>query len=194
MRLAEDSGLDTRWFGGTHFRPQRAVMASPLIGASAASPMTSRISMGLAVQVLPLANPLRGAEEEAMVDHIGDGRLIFGVGRSSFIESYQGYKVDYGESRSLFFESLEFIQRTWSESPFSYHGEHYHFETLLWCRSHCKLLIPQYEYMCRVGRLSDWPVVWDFQYSVVIIRWMCQSARSFWGNTGSSETMLDYWS
>ena len=83
MRLAEDSGLDTCWFGGTHFRPQRAVMASPLTGASAASPMTSRISMGLAVQVLPLANPLRGAEEEAMVDHIGGGRLIFGVGRSS---------------------------------------------------------------------------------------------------------------
>ena len=84
--------------------------------------------MGLAVQVLPLANPLRGAEEEAMVDHIGGGRLIFGVGRSSFIESYQGYKVDYGESRSLFFESLEVIQITWSESPFSYHGEHYHFD------------------------------------------------------------------
>ena len=63
-----------------------------------------------------------------MVDHIGGGRLIFGVGRSSFIESYQGCKVDYGESRSLFFESLEVIQRTWSESPFSYHSEHYHFD------------------------------------------------------------------
>ena len=128
VRLAEDSGLDTFWFGESHFRPQRAVMASPLIGASAASPMTSRISMGLAVQVLPLANPLRVAEEAAMVDHISGGRLIFGVGRSSFIESYQGYKVDYGESRSLFFESLEVIQRAWSESPFSYHGEHYHFD------------------------------------------------------------------
>ena len=36
VRLAEDSGLDTFWFGESHFRPHRAVMASPLIGASAA--------------------------------------------------------------------------------------------------------------------------------------------------------------
>ena len=128
VRLAEDTGLDTFWFGESHFRPQRAVMASPLIGASAASSMTSRIGMGLAVQVLPLANPLRVAEEAAMVDNICGGRLIFGVGRSSFIESYQGYNVDYGESRSLFFESLEVIQKAWTESPFSYHGEHYHFD------------------------------------------------------------------
>lgn len=128
VRLAEDSGLDTFWFGESHFRSNRAVMASPLIGASAASSMTSRIGMGLAVQVLPLANPLRVAEEAAMVDHISQGRLLFGVGRSSFIESYQGYNVDYGESRSLFFESLEVIQKAWSESPFSYHGEHYHFD------------------------------------------------------------------
>jgi len=128
VRLAEDAGLDTFWFGESHFRPHRAVMASPLTGASAAASMTSRIGMDLAVQVLPLANPLRVAEEAAMVDHISRGRLLFGVGRSSFIESYQGYNVDYSESRSLFFESLEVIQKAWSESPFSYHGEHFNYD------------------------------------------------------------------
>ncbi len=66
----------------------------------------------------------------AMVDHISQGRLRFGVGRSSFIESYQGYNVDYAESRSLFFESLEVIQKAWTESPFSYHGEHYDYENV----------------------------------------------------------------
>ena len=130
VRLAEDAGLDTFWFGESHFRPHRAVMASPLIGASAAASMTSRIGMGLAVQVLPLANPLRVAEEAAMVDHISQGRLLFGVGRSSFIESYQGYNVDYGESRSRFCESLEIIQKAWTESSFPYHGEHYDFDNV----------------------------------------------------------------
>lgn len=128
VRLAEDTGLDTFWFGESHFRPQRAVLASPLIGASAAATMTNRIGIGLAVQVLPLANPIRVAEEAAMVDHISQGRLVFGVGRSSFLESYQGYNVDYGESRALFFESLEVIQKAWTETPFSYQGEYYNFE------------------------------------------------------------------
>src|SRR2546426_832431 len=97
VQVAEDVGLDTLWLGESHFRPQRAVLASPLVGASAVAARTKRIRVGLAVQVLPLVNPLRVAEEAAIVDHISEGRLIFGVGRSSFLESYEGYNVDYAE-------------------------------------------------------------------------------------------------
>ncbi|MBI3325530.1 MAG: LLM class flavin-dependent oxidoreductase [Nitrospinae bacterium] len=127
VRVAEDMGIDTFWLGESHFRRNRAVLASPLIGASAVAARTKRIRVGLAVQVLPLANPLRVAEEAAIVDHISEGRLIFGVGRSSFIESYQGYNVDYEESRAIFFESLEVIQRAWGDAPFSYEGKYYTF-------------------------------------------------------------------
>jgi alkanesulfonate monooxygenase SsuD/methylene tetrahydromethanopterin reductase-like flavin-dependent oxidoreductase (luciferase family) len=127
VQVAEDMGLDTFWLGESHFRRNRAVLASPLVGASAVAARTKRIRVGLAVQVLPLAHPLRIAEEAAIVDHISEGRLIFGVGRSSFLESYQGYNVDYEESRALFFESLEIIQRAWEDAPLSYQGQYYQF-------------------------------------------------------------------
>ncbi len=127
VQAAEDLGLDTFWIGESHFRPERAVMASPLIGASAIAARTQRIKVGLAVQVLPLANPLRIAEEAAIVDHISQGRLVFGVGRSSFLESYQGYNIDYGESRGRFAESLDIILQAWGDQPFSYDGEFYQF-------------------------------------------------------------------
>jgi alkanesulfonate monooxygenase SsuD/methylene tetrahydromethanopterin reductase-like flavin-dependent oxidoreductase (luciferase family) len=130
VQVAEDLGLDTFWLGESHFRPNRAVLASPLIGASVIAARTTRIRVGLAVQVLPLANPLRVAEEAAIVDHISTGRLVFGVGRSSFLESYQGYNVDYEESRALFFESLEIIQRAWGDTPFSYDGHYYKFHNV----------------------------------------------------------------
>ncbi len=130
VRVAEDMGIDTFWLGESHFRPNRAVLASPLVGASAIAARTKRIRVGLAVQVLPLANPLRVAEEAAIVDHISEGRLIFGVGRSSFIESYQGYNVDYEESRAIFLESLEVIQRAWGDAPFSYEGKYYSFHNV----------------------------------------------------------------
>lgn len=127
VQAAEDLGLDTFWVGESHFRPERAVMATPLIGASAIAARTERIKVGLAVQVLPLANPIRIAEEAAIVDHISEGRLVFGVGRSSFLESYQGYNIDYGESRGRFAESLEIILKSWEDEPFSYEGEFYQF-------------------------------------------------------------------
>jgi alkanesulfonate monooxygenase SsuD/methylene tetrahydromethanopterin reductase-like flavin-dependent oxidoreductase (luciferase family) len=127
VQAAEDLGLDTFWIGESHFRPERAVMAAPLIGASAVAARTARIKVGLAVQVLPLANPLRIAEEAAIVDHISEGRLVFGVGRSSFIESYEGYNIPYAESRGRFAESLEVILKAWGDEPFSYEGEFYQF-------------------------------------------------------------------
>ena len=127
VHVVEEAGLDTFWLGESHFRPQRAVLASPLVGASAVAARTKRIRVGLAVQVLPLANPLRVAEEAAIVDHISEGRLIFGVGRSSFLESYQGYNIDYGESRDRFTESLEIILKSWGDEPFSYEGKFHSF-------------------------------------------------------------------
>ena len=115
VQVAEESGIDTFWLGESHFRPNRAMLASPLIGASAVASRTQRMQV---VQVLPLANPIRIAEEAAIVDHISEGRLVFGVGRSSFLESYNGYNVDYGESRARFLESLEIFQGAWGSDDF----------------------------------------------------------------------------
>ncbi|MPZ24680.1 MAG: LLM class flavin-dependent oxidoreductase, partial [Dehalococcoidia bacterium] len=125
--VAEEAGLDTFWLGESHFRPQRAVLSSPLVAAGAVAARTKRIRVGIAVQVLPLANPVRVAEEAAIVDHLSEGRFIFGVGRSSFLESYAGYGVDYSESRGMFLESLEIIRRAWSQESFSYDGKYYQF-------------------------------------------------------------------
>jgi alkanesulfonate monooxygenase SsuD/methylene tetrahydromethanopterin reductase-like flavin-dependent oxidoreductase (luciferase family) len=129
-RAAEDMGFDMFWLGEIHFRPEFAVLASPMIGASAIAARTSRIGIGLAVQVLPLANPLRVAEEAAMVDQISKGRLIFGVGRSSFLDSYEGYNIDYADSRAMFLESMEVIQRAWREESFSFAGKYYRFQNV----------------------------------------------------------------
>ena len=53
-QVAEEIGVDTFWLGEAHFRPQRAVLASPLVGACAVAARTKRIRVGLlAEQVIP---------------------------------------------------------------------------------------------------------------------------------------------
>ena len=59
------------------------------------------------------------------MDHISKGRLIVGIGRSSFLESYQGYNIDYSESRERFAESLDVLLQAWGQDTFSYQGEFY---------------------------------------------------------------------
>jgi alkanesulfonate monooxygenase SsuD/methylene tetrahydromethanopterin reductase-like flavin-dependent oxidoreductase (luciferase family) len=82
VETAEQAGMDSVWLAEHHFRPEMSVLASPLLVASAIASRTSRIKVGLAVQMLPLANLLRAAEEAATLDHICKGRFEYGIGRS----------------------------------------------------------------------------------------------------------------
>ena len=127
VEVAEKLGIDSIWLAELHFSPERSVLASPLIIASAIAARTSRIRVGLAVQVLPLSSPLRIAEEAATVDHISKGRFDFGIGRSGLTKFYKGYNVPYSESRGRFLEALDIIMKAWCEEQFSYEGEYYSF-------------------------------------------------------------------
>jgi alkanesulfonate monooxygenase SsuD/methylene tetrahydromethanopterin reductase-like flavin-dependent oxidoreductase (luciferase family) len=125
---AEEWGLHVMWLAELHFDPARSVLSAPLCVASAIAARTRRIKIGIAVQVLPLGNPLRIAEEAATVDQISRGRLIFGVGRSGVARTYEAYKVPYAESRDRFTETLAIIQQAWTHPVLSYAGNFHSFK------------------------------------------------------------------
>ena len=135
---AEMGGLDGVWLAERHFAAPRSpldtggagipsVVSSPLIISSAIVARHERLRVGVAVNVLPLAHPIRMAEEVATVDHISRGRVEFGVGRSGFARAYEGYGISYAESRGRFQEALEVILAAWTNERFSYEGKYYQF-------------------------------------------------------------------
>jgi len=124
---AEAWGLDIAWLGEMHFTPARSVLSAPIAVACAIATRTKRLRVGTAVQVLPLNNPLRIAEEAATVDQISGGRFDFGIGRSGFPRVYDIYGVNYAESQGRFHEALEVILEAWKGEAFSYEGEFYRF-------------------------------------------------------------------
>lgn len=125
---AERWGLDVMWLAELHFDPARSVLSAPMCIASAIAARSTQMKIGIAVQVLPLCNPLRIAEEAATVDQISRGRLIFGVGRSGVAKTYEAYNVPYAESRQRFAETLEIIQRAWASPTVSYDGRYLSFQ------------------------------------------------------------------
>jgi alkanesulfonate monooxygenase SsuD/methylene tetrahydromethanopterin reductase-like flavin-dependent oxidoreductase (luciferase family) len=125
-KVADDLEIDCFWLAEFHFRPHTPLSA-PLVVGTAVAGRTQRIKVGMGVQLLPLANPLRLAEECATLDHLSAGRLVYGIGRSSFVDGYRGYGINYEESRPRFFEALEVMRRAWSDAPFSFEGEYYQF-------------------------------------------------------------------
>ena len=75
--------------------------------------------------LLPLANPVRVAEEIATLDQISDGRVEFGIGRGTFPNVHEGFGVPFAESRGRFEESIEIILKAWTTESFSFSGEHF---------------------------------------------------------------------
>ena len=98
VALAEDMGVDTAWLGEGHFLPHRSVLSAPIVVAGAIAARTTRLKVGMAVQVLPLIHPLRIAEEAATVDQISQGRFEFGIGRSGNVRAYDIMGIDFAES------------------------------------------------------------------------------------------------
>lgn len=128
VHIAEEGGLDSVWVAERHFLPKRSVASAPMILASAIVSRTERIRVGTAVNVLPLTNPVRLAEEIATLDHIGLGRFDFGVGRSSGQKAYLGFNVPYTESQVRFSEALEIIRLALTQERFSYHGRFFEYD------------------------------------------------------------------
>jgi alkanesulfonate monooxygenase SsuD/methylene tetrahydromethanopterin reductase-like flavin-dependent oxidoreductase (luciferase family) len=122
MILAEKLGLDSVWVGEEHFY-SFGICPSPQLFLTALARETSRIRLGTAISLLPFENPLRKAEDFAMVDLLSNGRLNFGVGRGIVPKHFEGFRVSPHESRARYKEALEIIRQAWTQESFSYEGQ-----------------------------------------------------------------------
>jgi natural product biosynthesis luciferase-like monooxygenase protein len=127
MVEAEDQGFDSLWPAEHHFR-EYGHCGSPSLMLAALAARTKRIRLGTGVVVLPLNHPIRVAEEYALLDVMSNGRVDLGIGRGYQPHEYAGYGVDQSRSKEIYRESVEIIQKAWTEETFSYHGEFYNFD------------------------------------------------------------------
>ena len=123
IQYEEELGFDGVFFA-EHYVGGYA-FPSPPIFATAVAQKTKRIRLGTGVTLLPLSNPIRTAEEYAMLDVLSDGRLDFGVGRGVLKAEYELFDIDEAESHGRFHESLEVILRAWTQDTVSYEGKYY---------------------------------------------------------------------
>ena len=122
IRLGDELGFDNAWFAELHFNPRFSITPSPLMLAAAAAETTRRIRLGVAVNLLPLHNPIRLAEDIATLDVLSGGRAEFGIGRGAMPSHFEGFNVPIAENRDRFTEALEFIVQAWTEERVSYEG------------------------------------------------------------------------
>jgi putative FMN-dependent luciferase-like monooxygenase len=78
--LAERLGHDVGWVAQHHFDVEEGGLPSPLVFLAWMAAQTERIRLGTAIITLALEDPIRVAEDAAVLDVLCDGRLELGVG------------------------------------------------------------------------------------------------------------------
>jgi alkanesulfonate monooxygenase SsuD/methylene tetrahydromethanopterin reductase-like flavin-dependent oxidoreductase (luciferase family) len=121
---ADELGFDSFWVAEHHFHEYGGIPRPP-VWLAAAAERTRRMRLGSAVVVLPFDNPLRAAEDYAMVDVLSGGRLNLGVGSGYLRHEFAGFGIDPEEKRTRFDEALDVLLRAWAGERFSYEGRHH---------------------------------------------------------------------
>lgn len=127
--LADDLGFDSAWLAEHHFS-RYGILGNPLTLAASLMERTAQITIGTAVLVLPFHDPVRLAEDAALVDNIGGGRLTLGIGRGYAPKEFKGFNKNVAENKELYQETVDILQRAWTEENWSYRGKHYNYEEM----------------------------------------------------------------
>ena len=129
-QTAERAGFDSFWLA-EHHGASDGYVPSLLPFLSAVAAKTSRIEVGTAVMLAPFHDPLRIAEDAAVVDDISGGRLNLGLGLGWVPEEYRMFGVDTkGRGRRLE-EFVEVLRRAWTGERFTFEGRFFSYDDVL---------------------------------------------------------------
>ncbi len=123
--LADELGFDEAWVG-EHFTIPWENMPAPDLFISQAFAKTKNIKIGTGVVLLQLHDPKDLAHRIAMLDHLSDGRLYFGVGTGGVPTEFQLFGIDEEDRHARAAEVVDAVLKIWeSDGDLDYQGRFY---------------------------------------------------------------------
>ena len=107
---AERHGFDTAWVAQHHFNADEGGLPAPLVFLAHVAAQTSRIRLGTGIVTLPLENPVRVAEDAAVLDLLCDGRFELGVGTGGTPSSFAAFGFDSANRAAIFDRHLAIVR------------------------------------------------------------------------------------
>lgn len=124
VKLADQMGFESVWLTEHHFL-EDGYCPSLLATASAMAAVTKNIRIGTGILLMPLYDPVKIAEDAAVVDLISGGRFILGLGLGYRKEEFDAFGRTLKERKGRMEESLEILGKSWADETFSYNGKYY---------------------------------------------------------------------
>ena len=114
---AEKLGLDSAWIAQHHFHETEGGLPAPFAFLGFVAARTSRIRLGTGIVTLPLENPVRVAEDAAVLDLMSDGRFELGVGTGGNPSAFAAFGLDPAQRNDIFARNLEIVRNALAGGP-----------------------------------------------------------------------------
>ena len=105
-----------------HHGAENAWSPTPLLNAGAVLSRTTNLAASVSALLLPLHDPIRVAEDIAVIDLMSGGRLTVILGLGYRPSEYQLLAKDWDRRGKIMDESIETLLKAWSGEPFEYNG------------------------------------------------------------------------
>ncbi len=125
IELADRIGFDCVWEVEHHFLEEYSHSSAPEVFFGAVTQRTKNIRIGHGVRLLPFNfnHPIKLAEQAAVLDIMSNGRVEFGIGRSTTVQELDGFGVNYDRTREEVHEAAEVIVKAWTDDILEYDGK-----------------------------------------------------------------------
>ncbi|OWQ90992.1 LLM class flavin-dependent oxidoreductase [Roseateles aquatilis] len=111
--FADREGLAGIWFPERHFTSFGGPYPNPMLILAAVASRTRRLTLRSGSLVAPLHDPIRLAEELAMLDQLSGGRIETAFASGWHPNDYAFHPERYEQRRELMFESIDALCRLW---------------------------------------------------------------------------------
>ena len=96
----------------------------PFVALAAAAAATTRLTLGTGICLVAQRDPIVTAKEVATLDHLSDGRFVFGIGYGWNREEMAQHGVDFRTRRAVTRDRMLLMERLWADDQAAFAGEH----------------------------------------------------------------------
>jgi len=121
---AEELGFDSVWME-EHHSVTNHYWPSPLVVLAGFATRTSRLTLGTDILVAAFHNPVRLAEDAAVLDVMSGGRFTLGIAIGYKPDEFSLYGVELEKRGARFEEQLAIIKGLWTQERISFKGAYY---------------------------------------------------------------------
>jgi len=172
--IMDQTGYDAVWLAEHHFSSFSVCPSVHMMGTMAAA-RTQRLRIGMAVSLAPFYNPLRLAEEVALLDVLSGGRVNWGAGRGFERSEFAAFGIPGEESAPRFHETVDIVLKAWTNQLLTYEGRFYKYDGVE--------VLPK-------PLQTPHPPVWVAASSLPAIEWAASQGHSILMDPHSSRTDL----